>query len=191
MKAITVTQRRSKLADEMMINMMSEPPLEDGAVRCIEAGANVNAISTFYNYPVLYSAARKGLSKVFFHLIKNKARVDAIYRRTGDSLLKMACIGGAVEIVEYALSLPETDINCHGDAGGTALHHASTNQSGAELVLILLRAGADQTIKNSVGLTAEEYARAMGCPSILGAFGSFRAAAVVSAAATRARAGLR
>ena len=77
----------------------------------------------------------------------------------GMAPLHKATIMGHIDVVEYILDkFPET-VNCRDKEGRTALHYAAatTNRNGNKIYRLLVRAGADPRIRDSVSNTKIKY----------------------------------
>lgn len=76
--------------------------------------------------------------------------------KNGDSELMLAADAGKIKLVkELLLTYSVEDINYQNEYGNTALYLAA-NHRHDNIVELLLAAGADSSIKNSKGETAEE-----------------------------------
>lgn len=75
----------------------------------------------------------------------------SVYSRdiSGDSLLHVACIRGIYEEVSLLIAIG-ANINETGEMSYTPLHYAISKKN-LEIVDLLLKCGADTTIKNSFG----------------------------------------
>lgn len=80
---------------------------------------------------------------------------------TGLTTLSMACSRGAFCIVKELLKHPSVELNIADQEGMTALMFAAKADR-AEMALELLEHGADKTLRDNEGRTAEDMARLNG-----------------------------
>lgn len=89
------------------------------------------------------------------------------YDADGRSPLHYCAIGGYPRIAwliahESEEGQQDMDINARDRHGRTALHACAETEHESDVPGVLIRCGADATIKDDDGLTAEEYARSKG-----------------------------
>ncbi|KAL9647414.1 hypothetical protein ABK040_006777 [Willaertia magna] len=92
-------------------------------------------------------------------LLEEGVDVNSFDERSGTPLIK-ACQWGSLKIVQLLVDEYNASIN-HKTVIGTPLHWAAYNGH-LDVVKFLLSKGADKTIKNNDGLTAEEVSRNRG-----------------------------
>ncbi|PVH86239.1 ankyrin [Cadophora sp. DSE1049] len=128
----------------------------------LEHGADPNITGGKYPSP-LVTAALESLSPVFDILISHGAKLDpqALF-------LAMSPRGkGGIPVMEYLID-HGIDINAVRPDLGTPLHYAVTLGSKArEKLELLLRRGADRTVKNTSGVTPAELAKQKGYLDLL------------------------
>jgi hypothetical protein len=100
----------------------------------------------------LMLAALKG----YFSLVKKLVERDADVNKPGWTALHYAASGGHVSVIEYLLD-NSAYIDAESPNGTTPLMMAAMYGS-PESVKALIQAGADLNVKNSVGLTALDFA---------------------------------
>jgi len=126
------------------------------AVQLLAAGADVNAASE-HGLSALIWACIYGHHACARLLAEHGAAVDSV-DIAGDSALTMACIKGHWSCVELLIE-HKANINAQNAEGFTPLMNAIAN--GHDYVCHLLSmSGADRTVTNHDGATAEDVARA-------------------------------
>jgi len=118
----------------------------------IEHGGHVNTVGSNMGSPLDYAAAN-GHAEAIDVLVEAGANVKA-RGRGGRTSLHHAADGP----VARALLKHGADINARDESSQTPLHHAVgySEYISAELVDLLLRSGADETITDAFGRTAED-----------------------------------
>ena len=110
----------------------------------IDAGADVHTKNKNGRSPLHY-ACKSGTLDVVKMLVEADARVRDT-DKDGRTCLMLAAYNGHTETVRYLVGLPEVDVNHRDSEDDTALHHARRD---ADVVQVLLAAGADTEMKNS------------------------------------------
>lgn len=122
----------------------------------VAQGADLNQVSPSASLTLLHRAVSYGSVQSVPVLIELGADVNA-QNNCGDTPLnKLASIKGSDPAIAHALIKAGADIDCAENIHGrTPLHTAACNGRG-DLVRVLIEAGADQTITDKRGMTAEE-----------------------------------
>ena len=131
--------------------MISCPAMWEDPAVChllIDAGADVETKDERGRSPLHY-ACDSGALDVVKMLVEAGAGVRATYEE-GVTCLQDAANGGHTETVRYLVGLPEVDVNHRDGDNYTALHYAS-GEGDADVVQLLLDAGADIEMKNNDG----------------------------------------
>ncbi len=117
-------------------------------------------------YNELNSEENLRLYKAIYKCALNK---DPILESTGENTLMCAARNDNIDIVEWILENTEVDVNKKDKDGRTALFleyiDAESNQSaepGREIIALLLKNGADPTIRDDEGKTAYDYVKEQG-----------------------------
>ncbi|KAK0105328.1 hypothetical protein ONS95_004291 [Cadophora gregata] len=128
----------------------------------LDHGADPNVTGEKYASP-LATAALEPLSPVFDVLISHGAKLDpyALF-------LAMRPRGkGGIPVMEYLIDRG-IDINAVRPEAGTPLHYAvSLGSNGREKLELLLRRGADKSVRDMSGMTPAELAKQKGCLDLL------------------------
>ena len=125
----------------------------------IDAGADVNAVGGF-DWTALLVASVKGHVPAVRQLLVSGAdpNLRDIY---GWTPLMRAVYEGRERVVQALLEQPDVDLKAKNDQGATALHLAAV-KGNAALTRLLLLAGADPSMGDRRGRTAENVAVAAG-----------------------------
>lgn len=120
-----------------------------------EMGADVNVVGS-NGWTALTIAAAKGNRDLLQWLLDRgaDAQVRDIYRYTP---LLRAVDNGYITTAELLLTLPGTDINARDEYDNTALHHAMSAKNLA-MIRLLLKHGADASLRNRDGISATALA---------------------------------
>ena len=128
----------------------------------IDAGADIE-MKDCYGYSPLHSACTSGALEVVKMLVRVGAAV-CVTDNTEQTCLMLAAHCGHTETVRYLVSLPEVELNRR--EGKTALHCA-VKANHADVVQLLIDAGADTYAKNYMGHSALHYACQLGALDIV------------------------
>ena len=120
----------------------------------IDAGADLHTKNKWQQSP-LHSACGSAALDVMKMLVEAGASVRATDNQ-GYTCLFHAAYKGHIEIVRYLVGLPDVDVNHQGFENFTALHSAVYGE--AEVVQVLIDAGADIDTKNNEGNSPLHYA---------------------------------
>jgi len=137
---------------------ISNKGLEGIAQEIIEAGADVNHITTMGQTPLML-AAENNLSTLVKSLLEKKANAG-LANQDGDTALHSACKAGNAQIVERLLAAG-ADIDKQGKWGQTPLMTA-TEYGSFDVVKILVDAGARRDLKNENDRTVYDIAHMSG-----------------------------
>lgn len=136
----------------------------------IDAGADVNKQDNIEDSAYLYAAAQ-GKTEILAYIIENTTPNQSIYNRFGGNAIIPAAEKGHLDNVKLLLQDGKVDINHQNNYGYTALIEAVALRDGSkvyqEIVSELLKNGADKTLKDNSGRTAEDYASQLGYETIL------------------------
>lgn len=142
----------------------------DIAKKLIDAGADVNKQDNIEDSPYLYASAQ-GKTEILAYIIENAEPNQSIYNRFGGNSIIPAAEKGHLDNVKILLADGKVDINHQNNYGYTALIEAVALRDGSkvyqEIVSELLKNGADKTLKDNSGRTAEDYASEKGYETIL------------------------
>lgn len=134
----------------------------------IEAGADVNLRDDILNNPFLLAGA-EGLLDILKLTVKAGAD-PKLTNRFGGTALIPAAERGHVEVVKYLLAHTNIDINHVNNLGWTALLEAIVLSDGGpthqEIVMLLIRHGANVNIPDRAGRTPLRHARERGYKKI-------------------------
>jgi ankyrin repeat protein len=125
----------------------------------LEAGANVNAADTD-GETALHCSASIGNLNAMKMLISKSAEIDAI-NIDGKTPLIIASIMGKVDACRILID-SGADINITDIQGRGVVHWASLRNDNPKLIDLLLMAGADPSIRDKSGATAESLAKLAG-----------------------------
>ncbi len=119
-------------------------------------GAEVNVDAKF-NWTALMVAAAKGHTDAVLILIEHGADVNARDAYQWTPLMR-ATHSGYQQTVATLLAHSQVNVNEQDENGATALHHAATNGD-IEIVELLLKYGAETSIKDRFELSARDRAQ--------------------------------
>ena len=136
----------------------------------INAGASVNLQDQIHDSPYLYAAAQ-GKTEILKYILEHAHPNQEIYNRFGGNAIIPAAEKGHLDNVRLLLLDGKADINHQNNYGYTALIEAVALRDGSELyqeiVRVLLEGGADRSLRDRTGRSAEDYARELGYKNIL------------------------
>lgn len=142
----------------------------DIAKALIDAGADVNKQDNIQDSAYLYAAAQ-GKTEILSYILKHSEPNQSVYNRFGGNSIIPAAEKGHLDNVKLLLEDGKVDINHQNNYGYTALIEAVALRDGSEvyqkIVRELLNYGADTSLKDNSGKTAEDYAREKGFGNIL------------------------
>lgn len=124
----------------------------DGVQALIDAGADLDLVGE-NGWPVLHTAATAGHQDALDALLVAGADPEVRNPRTDSTTLTIA-VNDQAAFDRLMLAKPDVDASSKG--AGTALHAAARTNRGA-IVLALLEAGADPTVKSPSGATFQDY----------------------------------
>lgn len=119
----------------------------------LAAGAKVDAKSLTRQTP-LYNAAEKGHLAIVELLIAKGAKVNMICDSGGDTALTAACFGNHIPVVNYLLQQGASSNGLGDENPGDFYTFPLSRAASAEVVDILIKAGADVNAKNRHNDTA-------------------------------------
>jgi len=102
----------------------------------------------------LHEAARRGNLSFLRECLQQGVSATGL-DSVGNTPLHWACRGGHTDCVKELLALPNPPVNAQNKMGDTALHLAAAHNR-LEVLPLLLQAGADCSIANSDGQTADK-----------------------------------
>jgi len=144
---------------EQMMSAASEA-MEDAAVRGYTEIARILLENGVEASSYLGDAALKGQTGVVVLLLDHGAKIEA-HNKFGNTALQDAAVGGNVEVLRLLLARGAAVDGRNGLTGATALMMAvEMGKLGA--VRVLLKAGADPSMKDGTGRGALDRAREMG-----------------------------
>lgn len=131
----------------------------------IDSGADVNQQDNISDSPYLYAGAQ-GKTDILAYILKNTTPDISKVNRFGGNALIPAAEKGHLEAVKLLVNEGKEPINFQNNFGYTALIEAVALTNGSqtyqEIIQVLLDNGADKTIRDNRGLTAENYANQLG-----------------------------
>ena len=130
----------------------------------LDAGADIE-MKNSDGYSPLHSACASGALEIVKMLVEAGAGVR-VTEKTGETCLMLAAYFGHTETVRYLVGLPEVEVNHGGDENDTALHHA-VEQNHADIVQVLIDAGADTDTQNTDGRSPVDLASFSGALQIV------------------------
>lgn len=140
------------------------------AKELIDKGADVNQQDSIEDSPYLYAGAQ-GKTEILSYMLENSQPNQNIYNRFGGNTIIPAAEKGHLDTVKVLLEDGKVDINHQNNYGYTALIEAIALTDGSkvyqDIVAELLKSGADKTLQDNYGKTAEDYARELGYGNIL------------------------
>ncbi|MEI5995072.1 ankyrin repeat domain-containing protein [Candidatus Enterococcus mansonii] len=175
-KVQEILQDKSYPIDEM--NEKGETPLliatHQNAVEIakllIDRGASINKQDQIFDSPYLYAGAQ-GKTEILAYMLEKQEPNQQIFNRFGGNALIPAAEKGHIENVKLLLADGRVKIDHQNNYGYTALIEAVALRDGSavyqQIVKVLLEAGANKTLKDNTGRTAEDYARSLGYTEML------------------------
>lgn len=136
----------------------------------IDAGADVNKQDNIQDSAYLYASAQ-GKTEILAYILKNSEPNQAVYNRFGGNAIIPAAEKGHLDNVKLLLNDGKVDVNHQNNYGYTALIEAVALRDGSEvyqkIIRELLNHGADPSIKDNYGKTAQDYAQEKGYGNML------------------------
>lgn len=136
----------------------------------VDAGSDVNKQDTIQDSAYLYAAAQ-GKTEILAYILQHATPNQTVYNRFGGNAIIPAAEKGHLENVKMLINDGKVGINHQNDSGYTALIEAVALRDGSkvyqDIVSELLKAGADKTLRDNSGRTAEDYASQLGYETIL------------------------
>ncbi len=123
----------------------------------LQHGADIQ-LDNKYGYTPLMQAVMRNDPKMVNMLLDKGARIDQKNFYTELTPLMMAVDNGSLEMVELLIAR-KANLNLQDERGRSALMHASAARQ-SKIAERLLRAGADSTLKDKQGRTADDFAQA-------------------------------
>ncbi|GGC86923.1 ankyrin repeat domain-containing protein [Enterococcus wangshanyuanii] len=169
------------LASDYMINEVNgkgESPLliathqnfVEIAKQLIDAGADINQQDQISDSPYLYAGAQ-GKTEILAYMLEKATPDQQKVNRFGGNALIPAAEKGHLENVKLLLKDGRSNIDHQNNYGYTALIEAVALRDGSEMyqqiVQVLVEAGADKTLRDNTGRTAEDYAKSLGYSEML------------------------
>lgn len=135
----------------------------------IDAGANINKQDVLQDSPYLYAGA-EGRTEILTYMLAHATPDQAITNRFGGNALIPAAEKGHLDNVKILLADKRVNVNHQNNYGYTALIEAVALRDGSqiyqEIVAELLKNGADPTILDNYGKSAQDYADQLGYGTI-------------------------
>ncbi|KAF9404329.1 hypothetical protein HW555_014392 [Spodoptera exigua] len=181
-KVTTILQDQNYSIDE--VTAKGETPLLiathenfiDIAKQLIDAGADINLQDQISDSPYLYAGAQ-GKTEILAYMLDKQVPDQQKINRFGGNALIPAAEKGHLENVKLLLKDGRVAIDHQNNFGYTALIEAVALTDGSsiyqEIVNVLLEAGADKTLRDNTGRTAEDYARSLGYSELLNIMNSY------------------
>ncbi|MBO0462169.1 ankyrin repeat domain-containing protein [Enterococcus sp. DIV1298c] len=142
----------------------------DIAKLLIDHGASIDIQDEIQDSPYLYAGAQ-GKTEILAYMLEHREPNQEIVNRFGGNALIPAAEKGHLENVKLLLTDARVDIDHQNNYGYTALIEAVALRDGSEIyqqiVQELLNHGADKTLRDNQGKTAEDYARELGYTQLL------------------------
>lgn len=142
----------------------------DIAKMLIDAGANINLQDQISDSPYLYAGAQ-GKTEILTYMLEKQVPDQKKVNRFGGNALIPAAEKGHLENVKLLLKDGRADINHQNNYGYTALIEAVALKDGSsiyqQIVKVLLEGGADKSLRDNTGRTAEDYAKNLGYSELL------------------------
>lgn len=146
------------------------------AKQLIDAGADINVQDHISDSPYLYAGAQ-GKTEILTYMLEKQVPNQQKVNRFGGNALIPAAEKGHLENVKLLLKDGRVAINHQNNYGYTALIEAVALRDGSEIyqqiVDVLLESGADKTLKDNTGRTAEDYARSLGYTEMLNSLNAY------------------
>jgi ankyrin repeat protein len=131
----------------------------------IDAGADINQQDHISDSPYLYASAQGKTEILKYMLVKGKPDQQKVNRFGGNALIP-AAEKGHLANVKLLLEDGQVNINHQNNYGYTALIEAVALRDGSsvyqEIITELLKAGANKSLRDNTGRTAEDYAQSLG-----------------------------
>jgi ankyrin repeat protein len=133
----------------------------------VDTGNVINQQTSISHFTPLHLASQDGDTEIVRLLLERKANAN-IPDFSNSTALSIAAEEGHEYIVELLLSCQHfpVDINIRDNHGDTALHRAAY-AGNDNIVIKLLKAGADKSLLNKDNMTAEKCARSQGHGSVI------------------------
>lgn len=142
----------------------------------IDAGADINLQDHISDSPYLYAGAQ-GKTEILAYMLEKQVPDQQKVNRFGGNALIPAAEKGHLENVKLLLKDGRAAIDHQNNYGYTALIEAVALRDGSEIyqqiVKVLLEGGADKTLKDNTGRTAEDYARSLGYTEMLNTLNAY------------------
>lgn len=136
----------------------------------ITVGADVNLQDHIQDSPYLY-AATQGKTEILKFMMENSTPDQTVFNRFGGNGLIPAAEKGHLDNVRLLLADDSVDIDHQNNYGYTALIEAVALRDGSEIYQEILQElvnhGANQTLRDNYGKTAEDYAKELGYQKML------------------------
>lgn len=136
----------------------------------ITAGADVNLQDHIQDSSYLYAAAQRK-TEILKFMMENSTSDQTVYNRFGGNGLIQAAEKGHLDNVRLLLADDSVDIDHQNNYGYTALIEAVALRDGSEIYQEILQElvnhGANQTLRDNYGKTAEDYAKELGYQKML------------------------
>ncbi|MFD1900264.1 ankyrin repeat domain-containing protein [Enterococcus termitis] len=146
------------------------------AKQLIDARADINKQDQISDSPYLYAGAQ-GKTEILAYMLEKAIPDQQKVNRFGGNALIPAAEKGHLENVKLLLKDGRADIDHQNNYGYTALIEAVALRDGSDIyqqiVRVLLEAGADKTLKDHTGRTAEDYAKSLGYTNILNVLNTY------------------
>ncbi|MFK4566648.1 ankyrin repeat domain-containing protein [Enterococcus sp. UD-01] len=131
----------------------------------IDAGADINQQDHLSDSSYLYASAQGKTEILKYMLDKSNPDQQKVNRFGGNALIP-AAEKGHLANVKLLLQDGQVNINHQNNYGYTALIEAVALRDGSsvyqEIITELLNAGADKSLRDNTGTTAEDYAKSLG-----------------------------
>lgn len=142
----------------------------------IDAGADINQQDQQSDSLYLYAGAQ-GKTEILRYMLEKQVPDQNKVNRFGGNALIPAAEKGHLENVKLLLKDGRADINHQNNFGYTALIEAIALKDGSsiyqQIVKVLLDGGADKTLIDNTGRSAEDYARRLGYSEMLNLLNSY------------------
>jgi len=122
----------------------------------LQNGADIH-LDNKYGYTPLMQAVMRNDPKMVNLLLDKGAKIDHKNFYTELTPLMMAVDNGSIELVELLLAR-QSNLNLQDERGRSALIHATAARQ-PKIAERLMQAGADTTLKDKQGRTAEDFAK--------------------------------
>lgn len=156
--------------DETPLLIATHQNFVEIAKSLIDAGADINKQDTISDSPYLYAGAQ-GKTEILRYMLEKQVPDQQKVNRFGGNALIPAAEKGHLDNVNILLKDGRSNVDHQNNYGYTALIEAVALTDGSstyqQIVKALLEGGADKTLKDNTGRTAEDYARSLGYSEIL------------------------